>query len=112
MSGYGGILAGDLSTVTVPAGTKIRFYGPHNESIFDSLGNKIELSPRWPFTQRAAEVARPGDIVPDYLLYPPAGLKIVGSPVTVETPTRLSELVKNGRSSGWAPCRNVASPSP
>ncbi|MGN5733409.1 hypothetical protein [Arthrobacter psychrochitiniphilus] len=33
MSGYGGILAGDLSTVTVPAGTKIRFYGPHNESI-------------------------------------------------------------------------------
>lgn len=67
-SGHDGILAGDLSIVTVPAGTKIRFYGPHNESIFDSLGNKIELSPRWPFTQRATEVARPGDIVPDYLL--------------------------------------------
>ena len=34
-----------------------------------------------------------GDSGPDYTIYPPDGLNIMGNPLTVLSPTRLSELL-------------------
>jgi hypothetical protein len=106
LSGHGGIRTGDPATFTVPKGVKINLYGPHGETIYDDLGNRIERQLRWPFGARPVEVARPGDVIPDYELHPPNGLSIMGDPVTVSTPTRISQLVEErGGTYKWAACR-------
>lgn len=105
LSGHGGIRAGDEATVTVPPGTAISMYSHHGEPISDHLGNQIETANPTP-----VEVFHSGDKLPDYNLYPPDNLNILGLPrnVTVTRPTRLSELMQpNMGSIHWAACRSV-----
>lgn len=46
--------------------------------------------------------------VPDYILAPPDGLVIEGNPVTVDAPTRLSDLLSEDIGMcHWAACRRV-----
>ncbi|MFI7278003.1 putative adhesin [Streptomyces sp. NPDC049879] len=103
LSGHGGIGAADPSLVTVPEGTWLHFYSRHGESIDNFLGNRIEMANPVP-----VRVWGPGSRVPDYHLYPPDGLSLVGAPRTVTEPTRLSALI--GPNMGpvhWAACRSV-----
>lgn len=104
LSGHGWIEAGDESVTTIPEGTCVSFYCAHGETISDSLGNSIETG----HAPTPVEVARGGDVVPDYYLGPPDGLTIKGNPTTVETPTRLSDLLReNMGACDWAACRDV-----
>ncbi len=104
LSGHGGIAAGDAATTVVPDGTRVRFYSQHGESISDATGNLIESGRPPPPVQ----VAGAGESVPDYSLFPPDGLNIVGNPTTVTSPTRLSSLLgPNMGDVDWAACRNV-----
>lgn len=104
LSGHGGIAAGDTATTVIPEGTSVRFYSPHDTSIYDSVGNAIESGAPPPPVQ----VSRAGEAVPDYTLFPPDGLNIVGNPTTVTSPTRLSSLLgPNMGDVDWAACRNV-----
>ncbi|MBA2808658.1 RHS repeat protein [Streptomyces sp. KM273126] len=105
LSGHGGIRAGDGAAVTVPEGTSIHMYGKHGETISDALGNKIETGSPTP-----VEVYGPGEKLPDYSLFPPDDLKILGTPrnVTVTDETYLSDLLRpNMGSVHWAACRSV-----
>jgi hypothetical protein len=53
----------------------------------------------------------PGSVVPNYTLYPPTGLNIMGNPTTVASPTSLSSLLRPGMGNvNWAACREVISP--
>jgi RHS repeat-associated protein len=108
LSGHGGIMAGDGSFVTVPPGTSIAMYSEHGVPISDYLGNQIETASPPPL-----EVYGPGEQLPDYTLYPPDGLKILGMPrnITVTSATRLSELISaNMGIVNWAACRSVIIP--
>lgn len=93
-SGHGGIRtdeAGAYETTTVPEGTCLAFYCPHGEGLPDSVGNAIETgNPPTP-----TEVFGPGSEIPNYRLAPPfdPDLNILGTPITVEEVTPLSELL-------------------
>ena len=107
LSGHGGIEAGDGSYVVVPEGTSIAMYSEHGTSIYDSEGHAIETGNPTPL-----EVYGPGEKLPDYTLFRPKGLTIMGTPrnVTVTGPTRLSELLQpNQGTVHWAACREVVS---
>jgi RHS repeat-associated protein len=104
LSGHGTIPTGDTSTVTVPPGTTLHMYSPHGSTISDTLGNRIEFHG----TATPHETFGPGMQVPDYVLSPPHGLTIMGTPVTVTQPTRLSDLLRpNMGNTHWAACREV-----
>ncbi|MBL1079202.1 RHS repeat protein [Nocardia sp. 2] len=110
-SGHGTIGHGDLAEVTVPPGTSVNMYSPHSDTISDALGNRIETD-----NPKPVATFNPGDKIPDYYLLPPTApmtpLNIMGSPVTVTGPTRLSELLRsNMGSTHWAACREVVSPA-
>ncbi|MFI6275844.1 putative adhesin [Streptomyces sp. NPDC050988] len=105
LSGHGGIRAGDGTSVTVPEGTSVSMYSRHGEPISDALGNRIETG-----NPSALEVYGPGEQLPDYSLFPPDGLNILGTPrnVTATGETPLSELLRpNMGSVHWAACRSV-----
>ncbi|WP_190232865.1 putative adhesin [Streptomyces avicenniae] len=103
LSGHGGIYTGDMSLVTVPEGTWLHFYSRHGESLENFLGNRIEMANPTP-----VRVWGPGTRVPDYLLFPPNGLSLVGAPRTVTEPTRLSALIgPNMGTVHWAACRSL-----
>jgi RHS repeat-associated protein len=110
LSGHGAIWVDDASMFTVPPGTSIRFYSQHGVTIPDTLGNRIETGATWPLQPRIVQTAVGGDVIPDYGLYPPEGLNIMGNPVTVTEPTRLSSLVEPGATYDWAACREVVYP--
>ncbi|WP_181764630.1 putative T7SS-secreted protein [Streptomyces albidus (ex Kaewkla and Franco 2022)] len=104
-SGHGGIRAGDGTPVTVPEGTSVSMYSRHGEPISDALGNKIETQ-----NPSRLEVYGPGEQLPNYSLFPPDGLKILGVPrnVTVTGETALSDLLRpNMGPVHWAACRSV-----
>lgn len=89
-SGHGGIREGDQSIVTVPEGTRLHMYSDHGVTITDKLGNLIETGNPTPL-----HVYGPGDVLPDYSLFPGTNLNILGEPrnLTVSTEVRLSELL-------------------
>jgi RHS repeat-associated protein len=104
-SGHGGIRVGDGTPVTVPEGTSLHMYSHHGETISDRLGNKIETGSPTP-----VEVYGPGEQLPNYTLFPPDGLNILGTPrnLTVTRPFSLSELLQpNMGNVHWAACRSV-----
>ncbi|MER6526221.1 putative adhesin [Streptomyces sp. NPDC001508] len=108
LSGHGAIRAGDGAAVTVPKGTTLHMYSEHGEVIGDRLGNHIETG-KWG-KALAEESYGPGEKLPDYSLFPPHGLKILGSPrnITVQKETRLSDLLRpNMGDVHWAACRGV-----
>jgi hypothetical protein len=77
--------------MNVPPGTTITVYAEHGSIISDSLGNLIETG--GDTSGVYSETFLPGEPIPDYTIYPPDGLNIMGTPQTVAHPTRLSELI-------------------
>jgi hypothetical protein len=91
ISGHGAYYAID-GYIIVPHGTTITIYAEHGSSITDELGNLIESGGD---TSRVyARTFHPGEKMPNYTIYPPDGLNIVGAPRIVATPTRLTELIE------------------
>jgi len=82
----------------VPDGTTVTAYAPHGFAITEELGRAIQLGGMRPEQFRVTY--HPGDVIPDYLLLPPKGLKafyISGvNTVTVDEPTSLSSMIKPG----------------
>ena len=116
LSGHGALIVGDSSPVTVlPPGTSLTFWTEHGQPISDALGNAIETGGQVTIEQfpRAAGARSylPGSVVPNYTLYPPTGLNILGNPTTVTSPTRLGDLLMSGMGNvNWAACRSVIVP--
>jgi hypothetical protein len=90
ISGHGAYYPDD-GYVTVPRGTTITIYAEHGSSITEELGNLIETGGD---TSRVySRTFYPGEQMPNYTIYPPDGLDIMGAPQTVTNPTRLTELI-------------------
>ena len=77
--------------VIVPPGTTTTVYAEHGSTITDALGNLIETG--GDTSGVYSKTFYPGESMPDYTIYPPDGLNIMGNPQTVLSPTRLSELL-------------------
>jgi hypothetical protein len=75
----------------VPRGTTVTIYAEHGSSISDELGNLIETG--GDTSGVYSETFLSGESIPDYTIHPPDGLNIMGTPQTVDHPTRLSELI-------------------
>jgi hypothetical protein len=91
ISGHGAYYAID-GYIIVPRGTTITIYAEHGSSITDELGNLIESGGD---TSRVySRTFHPGEKMPNYTIYPPDGLNVVGAPRIVATPTRLTELIE------------------
>jgi hypothetical protein len=111
LSGHG---AYDLAngTTTIPENTSFTTWTAHGNSITDELGNAIESGSPITFEQfgdqiTGARTYLPGSTVPNYTLFPPDGLNLVGNPTTVEIPTNLSDLLSpNLGNVNWAACLN------
>ncbi len=106
LSGHGGYSQGSGWT-TVPEGTRVVTYSRLGGGISDRLGNIVEsgviYSPAYSNTY--FKIWEAGTRIPDYTLYPPTGLNIFGKPVTVEAPTRLSNLLMEHMGTvHWAAC--------
>jgi len=78
----------------VPPGSTITTYAEHGSTITDALGNLIETG--GDTSGLYSKTFLPGESIPDYTIYPPDGLNIIGDPYTVTEPTLLSELIKAG----------------
>jgi hypothetical protein len=101
-SGHGGLEKGSGSLV-VPEGTQVTTYSKPGGSISDTLGNAIETGKD--MSGLPSKTFLPGETMPNYTLYPPDKLNILGSPITVDSPTKLSDLLKpNMGSCQWAAC--------
>ncbi|WP_082959585.1 putative adhesin [Mycobacterium sp. E2462] len=92
ISGHGGYSPIHGPTV-VPHGTTVIAYAEHGSSITDALGNLIET--RGDTSRVFSQVFYAGESLPDYTIFPPDGLNILGDPRTVLIPTRLSELLED-----------------
>jgi hypothetical protein len=77
--------------VAVPRGTTITVYAEHGSIITDDLGNLIETG--GDTSGVYSQTFLTGEELPDYTIYPPDDLNIMGTPQTVSRPTLLSELV-------------------
>jgi YD repeat-containing protein len=113
LSGHGGLVVGDSSPITtVPQGTSLTFWTSHGNGISDALGNAIETGApitiqQFPEVEGAASYL-PGSTVPNYTLFPPDGLNILGNPTTVSAPTSLNTLLQpNMGNINWAACRSI-----
>jgi len=82
----------------VPDGTTITAYAPHGFAITEELGRAIQLGGMRP--EQFQVTYHPGDVIPDYLLLPPKGLRAFHlsgvNTVTVDEPTSLSSVIKPG----------------
>ncbi len=90
ISGHGGYDPNDGYFV-VPKGSSITTYAEHGSTITDELGNLIETG--GDTSAVYSHTFQPGESIPNYTIYPPDGLKILGSPQTVTSPTLISELI-------------------
>ena len=99
-------------TVTVPPGTSVTVFGPHGTTISDSTGGLLDQGILPPANQAGgAQTYLPGAQMPNYTLYPPTGLNILGNPTTVTQPTNLSNLLTpNMGNVWWAACLAIAGP--
>ncbi|MCS0639350.1 DUF6531 domain-containing protein [Streptomyces sp. LP05-1] len=78
--------AGDA---TVPPGTWLKFYVEDGKRLSDTLAHEIETGTNHP----VVETFGPGSKVPDYTVGPPTDLAISSKSITVNTNTRLSEMM-------------------
>lgn len=90
ISGHGGYIPAH-GHINVPRGTTITIYAEHGSNISDALGNLIETG--GDTSGVYSQTFLPGEPMPDYTIYPPDGLNIMGTPQTVVQPTLLSELI-------------------
>ncbi|HXJ75730.1 MAG TPA: hypothetical protein VNM37_22930, partial [Candidatus Dormibacteraeota bacterium] len=94
----------------VPAGTSVTFYSRHGQPLSDALGNAIEQGTV--NKNQPRETYGPGELIPDYRIYPPGNLNIAKggkdtTVVTLEHPTQLSSLLKEGMGKvDFAACRS------
>jgi hypothetical protein len=72
-------------------------YAEHGSSITDDLGNLIESG--GDTSGVYSRTFYPGERVPNYTIYPPDGLTIMGTPVTVTSPTLISDLIRENMGS-------------
>ena len=108
-SGHGGYEIGS-GVAVVPKGTSLTVYSRFGTSITDRLGNVIEAGGN--LSKVYSRTYTAGQRVPNYTLYPPEGLKIVGNPTTVSSSTKISELLKPGMGScHWAACTHYSGAS-
>ncbi|WP_255953081.1 putative T7SS-secreted protein [Streptomyces odontomachi] len=87
--GYYEFGVGDMQ---VPGGTWLKFYVKDGERLSDSIGHAIEVGEN----RLPADTYGPGKMLPDYIVDRPNGLRISGRSITVNAPTRLSEIVSEG----------------
>lgn len=78
LSGHGGWHEAD-GYITVPEGTYLITYSPLGGTISDAMGNLIELDQVHDELYR--QIFSPGDIVPNYTLFPPDKLNIMGGSI-------------------------------
>lgn len=101
-SGHGSYELGSGITV-VPEGTSLTVYSKFGATITDRLGNVVETGGDLSSVYSRTYVA--GERLPNYTLHAPDGLAIKGSPVTVSTPTLISDLLKPSMGEcQWAAC--------
>jgi hypothetical protein len=101
-SGHGAYEIGS-GVAVVPSGTSLTIYSKFGATITDRLGNVVETA--GDLSKVYSRTYGPGDRLPNYTLYPPEGLNLQGNPVTVSTPTRVSDLLKTGMGEcHWAAC--------
>ncbi|MER7397607.1 putative T7SS-secreted protein [Streptomyces sp. NPDC000151] len=87
--GYYEFGAGDM---TVPSGTWLKFYVEDGQRLSDAIGHEVEVGGnRAPF-----ETFGPGKNLPDYTVDVPKNLNISSKSITVNAPTRLSDIVTEG----------------
>lgn len=87
--------------VTVPDGTSVVTYTPHDDVLANDVANEIELG-NFPAPYK---VYNSGDLIPNYTLHPIPDLPVAGNPVLVDQPTLLSELLQPGMGTvHWAAC--------
>jgi hypothetical protein len=92
--------------ITVPEGTTLTVYVMTGETMDDHFGQAIELNVD--LTKVFKYTFRPGMTVPNLTLTPPNGLKLMGNPKTVDSPTLLKDLLKpNMGDTHWAACFTV-----
>ena len=90
ISGHGAYSPAHGHTI-VPRGTTITVYAEHGSIITDDLGNLIESGGDTSGVYSLTFLR--GEELPDYTIYPPDDLNIMGTPQTVLHPTLLSELI-------------------
>lgn len=90
ISGHGAYFPVD-GYITVPRNTTITVYADHGSSITDELGNLIESG--GDTSHVYSHTFQPGERLPNYSIYPPDDLEIMGTPQTVTETTRLTELI-------------------
>jgi len=91
ISGHGAYDPAD-AYMTVPRATTITLYAVHGSTITDDLGNLIEAG--GDTSGVYSHIFHSGEKVPNYTIYPPDDLNVVGTPLTVTNPTLLSELIE------------------
>lgn len=101
-SGHGGYEIGSGIAI-VPEGTSLTVYSKFGSTISNRLGNVVETG--GDLSKAYSRTYGPGERLPNYTLYVPGELVLEGAPVTVSTPTRVSELLKPGMGEcHWAAC--------
>jgi hypothetical protein len=92
-------------TFVVPDGSSLTLYSEHGATISDQLGNVIETG--GDVSNVYSKTFQAGETIPNYTLYPPEGLNILGGK-TVDSPTALSELLEpNMGDVHWAACTSA-----
>ncbi|MEB4208602.1 putative adhesin [Mycobacterium sp. 94-17] len=90
ISGHGSYDPSD-GFLTVPSGSSITTFAEHGSTITDSLGNLIETG--GDTSGVYSKTFKPDDLIPNYTIHPPDGLNILGSPLTVTSPTLISAII-------------------
>ncbi|WKG03650.1 toxin glutamine deamidase domain-containing protein [Mycolicibacterium sp. HK-90] len=91
LSGHGDYYA-ENGVFRVPENTTITTYAEHGSPITTALGNLIESG--GDRSRVYSQTFYPGEEIPNYTLYPPDDLNVVGTPHTVDRATLLSDLLR------------------
>jgi RHS repeat-associated protein len=95
--------------VTIPDGTSVSVFGAHGSALPDSIGGLLDQGILPSADQIVGgQTYLPGAQIPNYTLFPPDGLSIMGSPTTVTSPTTLAELLTpNQGNVWWSACQSI-----
>lgn len=105
-----GYLTRRAGETVVPEGTTISFYVQHGDTLPGLNGLTVE---RGVYPGGYVEKFKPGDVIPNYTLAPPAstgggGFSVFENSTTVGKETSLGELLKPGMGNvHWAACREI-----
>ncbi|MFG2111480.1 putative T7SS-secreted protein [Streptomyces sp. NPDC048718] len=109
LAGHGYVERG-AGEITVPEGTNITFYVEHGDKLPGLNGLTVE---RGVYPGGYSQTFKPGEVIPDYTLGPPAssgggGFSVFENSTTVGQKTRLGELLEPGMGNvHWAACREI-----